>query len=91
MEITKVKIQHTLREGNNLADFVANTVIGEVGVVQFDTSISLPTKGRCILNMDKAQVPSLESELDQSTNNIVYRGVTEAIHSKIRHKVKAFA
>uniref|UniRef100_A0A0V0GSI0 Putative ovule protein n=1 Tax=Solanum chacoense TaxID=4108 RepID=A0A0V0GSI0_SOLCH len=59
MEITKAKIQHTLREGNNLADFVANIVIRVVGVVQFYTSISLPTKGRCILNMDKAQVPSL--------------------------------
>ncbi|KAH0708987.1 hypothetical protein KY284_010414 [Solanum tuberosum] len=59
MEITKVRIQHTLREGNNLADFIANAVIGAVGLVQFNTFISLPTKGKCILNMDKAQVPSL--------------------------------
>ncbi|KAH0700980.1 hypothetical protein KY284_015195 [Solanum tuberosum] len=59
MEITKVRIQHTLREGNNLADFIANVVIGAVGLVQFNTFISLPTKGKCILNMDKAQVPSL--------------------------------
>ncbi|KAH0665111.1 hypothetical protein KY285_026317 [Solanum tuberosum] len=30
IEITKARIQHTLREGNNLADFIANAVIRAV-------------------------------------------------------------
>ncbi|KAK6779788.1 hypothetical protein RDI58_021972 [Solanum bulbocastanum] len=40
----------------------------EFGVVQFDTFLSLPMKGRCILNMDKAQVPSLRIQT-RSINN----------------------
>ncbi|KAK6784380.1 hypothetical protein RDI58_017835 [Solanum bulbocastanum] len=54
MVITKANIRHTLREGNNLADFIANRVIGSEAVVQLDTFRSLPTKGKCILNLDKA-------------------------------------
>ncbi|XP_049378033.1 uncharacterized protein LOC125842758 [Solanum stenotomum] len=44
MEITKERIQHTPREGNNLADFIANAVIGAVGLVQFNTFITYERK-----------------------------------------------
>ena len=56
MEITKARIQHILSEGNNLADFIGNTVIEAVKLVEFNTFLNLSTKGQCIMNMDKAQV-----------------------------------
>ncbi|WMV26802.1 hypothetical protein MTR67_020187 [Solanum verrucosum] len=59
MVITKAKIQHTLREGNTLTDFIANTVLGSEGVVHFDTFSNLPNKGKCIINLDKVQIPTL--------------------------------
>lgn len=46
MEITKARIQHILSEGNNLADFIGNAVIGAIGLVQFNTFINLPMKGQ---------------------------------------------
>ncbi|XP_070042883.1 uncharacterized protein [Nicotiana tomentosiformis] len=52
-------LQHIFREGNTLADFIANIVFSGAGTNQFLSFSELPSTGRRILNLDKLQTPNL--------------------------------
>ncbi|XP_060177913.1 uncharacterized protein LOC132607855 [Lycium barbarum] len=52
-----VQFAHILREGNALADFLANMVFDLVGSIKIHISQELPTAARKILNSDKSEMP----------------------------------
>ncbi|KAH0756909.1 hypothetical protein KY290_020402 [Solanum tuberosum] len=60
-EMTKleVKTQHIYREGNKLADYLANLAINSIEKTTFSSYQQLLSLGRKIINMEKAQIPSL--------------------------------
>ncbi|KAH0720359.1 hypothetical protein KY285_005160 [Solanum tuberosum] len=60
MKGMEVVIEHTLREGNRMADFLANLVFSFVGteIISFNTFQDLPKKAKTLLNMDKSQTPN---------------------------------
>ncbi|WMV53847.1 hypothetical protein MTR67_047232, partial [Solanum verrucosum] len=51
--------QHIYREGNKLADYLANLAINSTKKKTFSSFQQLPSLGRKIINMEKAQIPSL--------------------------------
>ncbi|WMV12206.1 hypothetical protein MTR67_005591 [Solanum verrucosum] len=57
----EVAIEHTLREGNKLADFMANIVFSVAGTdsISYNDFQALPKEAKTILNMDKRQIPNL--------------------------------
>lgn len=57
--IYNVLFQHVLREGNTVVDFLANLVLSFVGTITFQSFQELPSKGKALINMDKAQIPNL--------------------------------
>ncbi|WMV25242.1 hypothetical protein MTR67_018627 [Solanum verrucosum] len=59
MEKIKAKITHIFREGNSLADSLANIAIESQAEHQYSSFQELPLKERRILNTDKAQIPTL--------------------------------
>ncbi|KAK6784166.1 hypothetical protein RDI58_017620 [Solanum bulbocastanum] len=54
-----VKIQHIFREGNQLADFLANHAAEIDRKVEYQSFKELPSTGRKIINTDKQQIPTL--------------------------------
>lgn len=58
MQLCQVQHIHCYREGNALADFLANHAFEVDGLVQFHSFAGLPSQARKILNLDKAQVPN---------------------------------
>ncbi|XP_019241256.1 PREDICTED: uncharacterized protein LOC109221250 [Nicotiana attenuata] len=54
-----VLFQHVLREGNTVADFLANLVFSFAGTVTFHYFHELPPRGKALINLDKAQMPNL--------------------------------
>ncbi|KAK4731106.1 hypothetical protein R3W88_024094 [Solanum pinnatisectum] len=59
MKKIRAKITHIFREGNSLADSLANIVIESQAEHQYSCFQELPLKERRILNADKAQIPTL--------------------------------
>lgn len=62
MSITQsidIIIEHIFREGNQLADCIANKAIQQMNMQQYRDFKQLPSMARKILNLDKHQVPSL--------------------------------
>lgn len=51
--------QHVLREENVVANVLANLVFYFVGTLTFNSFYELPSAGRRLINMDKAQTPNL--------------------------------
>lgn len=51
-----VRLQHFLREGNSLTDFLANMVFHFAGNFDFRTFQKLPSNGRKIIDMDKHNI-----------------------------------
>ncbi|XP_060211803.1 uncharacterized protein LOC132639368 [Lycium barbarum] len=62
-----VKVDHIYREGNCLADFLANYVFDFPGTQQFNTFQELPSIARKLLNIDKAQIPNLRIRYASNT------------------------
>ncbi|KAH0781476.1 hypothetical protein KY290_001074 [Solanum tuberosum] len=60
-EMTKIEvtIQHIYREGNKLADYLANLAINASEMKTFRSFEQLPSMGRKIMNMEKSQIPAL--------------------------------
>ncbi|XP_060182866.1 small ribosomal subunit protein uS3c-like [Lycium barbarum] len=58
MRAMQVQINHIFREGNRLADFLANQALDHAGIKVHDF-ILMASEGRRILNMDKLQLPQL--------------------------------
>ncbi|KAK6788048.1 hypothetical protein RDI58_016573 [Solanum bulbocastanum] len=54
-----VKIQYIFREGNQLADFLANHAAEIDRKVEYQSFKELPSTGRKIINTDKQQIPTL--------------------------------
>jgi len=54
-----VKIQHIFREGNQLADFLANHAAEIDRKAEYQSFKELPSTGRKIINTDKQQIPTL--------------------------------
>lgn len=54
-----VTLQHIFREGNQLANYLANHAVEEGRKMKFHNFGELPTKGRNILNTDKYQIPTI--------------------------------
>ncbi|WMV39050.1 hypothetical protein MTR67_032435 [Solanum verrucosum] len=59
MEKIRANIKHIFREGNSLADYLANIVIESQVEHHYSCFQELPLKERRILNSDKAQIPTL--------------------------------
>ncbi|KAK4706221.1 hypothetical protein R3W88_034223 [Solanum pinnatisectum] len=55
----EVTIHHIFREGNKLADYMANLAIDSNNKQSFNSFQQLPTMGKKIINTEKAQIPSL--------------------------------
>nr|XP_016446919.1 PREDICTED: 14.7 kDa ribonuclease H-like protein [Nicotiana tabacum] len=51
--------QHVFREGNTMADFLANMVFSFAVNLQFNNFYELPTAGRRLINKDKSQISNL--------------------------------
>ncbi|XP_060211915.1 uncharacterized protein LOC132639486 [Lycium barbarum] len=58
MRAMQVQINHIFREGNSLANFLANQALDHAEIKVHDF-ILMPSEGRRILNMDKLQLPRL--------------------------------
>ncbi|XP_060202124.1 uncharacterized protein LOC132630571 [Lycium barbarum] len=58
MRAIQVQINHIFREGNMLADFLANHALDHAEIKVHDFILK-PPEGRRILNMDKSQLPQL--------------------------------
>lgn len=54
-----VIFQHVLREGNTVANFIANIVFSFAGITQFHSYNDLPSAGRRLINLDMSQTPHL--------------------------------
>lgn len=54
-----VMFQHVFREGNKLADFIANTTFYFVGTISFHSSNDLPNVGKTLIIQDKEQLHNL--------------------------------
>ncbi|XP_060211916.1 uncharacterized protein LOC132639487 [Lycium barbarum] len=59
----QVQFAHILREGNALADFLANLVFDFTGTVNFHSFAELPTSARKILNADKMMMPNFRTKI----------------------------
>ncbi|XP_060182325.1 uncharacterized protein LOC132611987 [Lycium barbarum] len=59
----QVQFAHILREGNALADFLANLVFDFAGTVQFHSFAELPAGAKKILNVDKMMIPNFRSKI----------------------------
>nr|XP_016451963.1 PREDICTED: 14.7 kDa ribonuclease H-like protein [Nicotiana tabacum] len=53
-----VIFQHVLREGNTVADFLANLVFSFTGAIQFHSFSEMPSAGRRLINLDKSKTPN---------------------------------
>ncbi|XP_075092125.1 uncharacterized protein LOC142172415 [Nicotiana tabacum] len=58
-----VIFQHVFREGNSLADFIANIVFSFAGTFEFHSFSELPSAGRRLINIDKSQSPNLRDRI----------------------------
>nr|XP_009616365.1 uncharacterized protein LOC104108915 [Nicotiana tomentosiformis] len=58
-----VIFQHVYREGNIIADYLANIAFSFVGTTHFHSFAELPTVGRRLINMDKSQIPNLRVKI----------------------------
>ncbi|WMV10913.1 hypothetical protein MTR67_004298 [Solanum verrucosum] len=77
MEVRRIQIMkgglaivHTLREGNKLADFMANIVFSFAGTyfIYYNNFQELPSEAKTILNMDKSQIPNMRIRRIQNGN-----------------------
>jgi len=59
MLITHSSIKHVFREANKLADMLANEVYEHETLIEIQSSNQLSVESKQILNIDKAQLPTL--------------------------------
>ncbi|XP_059285591.1 uncharacterized protein LOC132039063 [Lycium ferocissimum] len=72
MEVSKIKFwrnkgqvqfAHILREGNALADFLANLVFDFAGTARFHSFVEFPKEKKKILNSDKMMMPNFRCKI----------------------------
>ncbi|KAK4716559.1 hypothetical protein R3W88_014897 [Solanum pinnatisectum] len=61
----QVTIKHIYREGNQMADYLANVAMNQEGMHTFRPFTELPRIGKCIINNDKAQIPNIRIKTKQ--------------------------
>ncbi|KAK4726527.1 hypothetical protein R3W88_031444 [Solanum pinnatisectum] len=61
----QVTIKHIYREGNQMADYLANLAIGQTEIQKYENFAELPTTGKHIINIDKAQIPTIRIKTKQ--------------------------
>ncbi|XP_070055030.1 uncharacterized protein [Nicotiana tomentosiformis] len=54
-----VLFKHVFREGNAVADLLANLVFSSAGDSTFNSFHSLPPEAKTLINMDKSQIPNI--------------------------------
>lgn len=54
-----VIVEHVIREGNTLADFMTNYVFIFISTSIFHYFSEMPSAGRRLLNLDKSHTPNL--------------------------------
>ncbi|WMV37316.1 hypothetical protein MTR67_030701 [Solanum verrucosum] len=59
MRIVSARVQHSLREGNTLADFLTNLVFIFAGGFQYNQFQELPSEVKRIINLDKVGTPHI--------------------------------
>lgn len=59
MENLSVRVVHSLREGNILADFFTNLVFDFADDFQSNCLEEVPVKGKAIINLDKKGTPNI--------------------------------
>lgn len=55
----QITMQHIYREGNQLADYIANIAANEETNLTYEHFTQVPTEGRQIINTDKTLIPRL--------------------------------
>ncbi|XP_060216553.1 uncharacterized protein LOC132644029 [Lycium barbarum] len=55
-----IQIGHVMREGNQLADFLANHIFSFAGTICFENFMELPAVAKRLVNIDKMQMPSFK-------------------------------
>lgn len=71
MKRLQVQVQHIYREGNQLADILANTAFSNSGKHVFHSFKDLPTTARRIVNSDKSQTPYIRIRTKQVKHAIL--------------------
>lgn len=64
----EVITQHIFREGNKLADYMANLAVESSDKQIFNSFQQVPTMGKKIINADKALIPSLRFKSSYQEN-----------------------
>ncbi|WMV41937.1 hypothetical protein MTR67_035322 [Solanum verrucosum] len=61
MKDKEVTVEHTLREGNQLADFFTNDIFCFAGtqILTYSNIQDIPREARGIINTEKAKLPNL--------------------------------
>lgn len=68
MQKQQATIQHIFREGNQLADYLANIAFNQTGKQQSHSFKELPSAVRRIINSDKSQLPYIRVKTKQITH-----------------------
>lgn len=61
----KLQIQHIYREGNQLADYIANLAFAGPNIIVFNTFKELPSHARRIAIIEKQQIPTFRFKTNQ--------------------------
>ncbi|KAH0646318.1 hypothetical protein KY284_034202 [Solanum tuberosum] len=67
----QASLTHTFREGNCVADFLANEVVESQSIKEYNTFQELPSSIRRHINLDKAQVPNIRFKTKNHNTNIL--------------------
>ncbi|WMV59161.1 hypothetical protein MTR67_052546 [Solanum verrucosum] len=77
-------IQHTFREGNKMADYMANLAIDNDEKQIFRSFQQIPPFEKKIINIEKAQIPSLRIRTKRIQNRGINRGVSLHIGDQLQ-------
>ncbi|KAK6791791.1 hypothetical protein RDI58_010872 [Solanum bulbocastanum] len=70
MRTQKAKIKHISREGNPIADYLANLAINQTDIQEFNEFAELPIADKHIINLDKTQISSIRIRTWQIIYNV---------------------
>jgi len=79
---TFAQIQHVFREANKLADKLANEACEQMNAIQIYIFQQLSVECRGIVNMDKAEIPSLRIKTRKITVHETHQGREQEISSR---------
>lgn len=65
------QVVHVLREGNKLADYLANLTIEHHAMVHVNSFVKIDIQGRKILNNDKLQIPYIRVRTTKAKSSMM--------------------